>query len=136
MELYIGGYAQGKLSYVSGKYPKALIVDERDFEWYIQEKKDCRNSIILNHFHLCVKDLLAKGNSVEKIQELIDRFVDRMDNDKNRLMIICDEIGNGIVPMEKEERIYREETGRLLIRIATKATSVERVLCGIAQKIK
>ncbi len=29
-------------------------------------------------------------------------------------IIISDEIGNGIVPMEHEEREYRELTGRLL----------------------
>ncbi len=33
-------------------------------------------------------------------------------------ILICDEIGNGIVPMEAEERTYRECTGRILERLA------------------
>ena len=51
-------------------------------------------------------------------------------------ILICDEIGNGIVPMEEKERAYREQVGRLQCFAAKEAESVERVICGIAQKIK
>ena len=51
-------------------------------------------------------------------------------------ILICDEIGNGIVPMEEKERAYREQVGRLQCLAAKEAESVERVICGIAQKIK
>ena len=51
-------------------------------------------------------------------------------------ILICDEIGNGIVPMEAEERTYRECTGRILEGLAAQADEVVRVVCGIGQKIK
>ena len=51
-------------------------------------------------------------------------------------IIISDEIGNGIVPMEHEEREYRELTGRLLCELANKADRVERIVCGIGERIK
>ena len=51
-------------------------------------------------------------------------------------IIISDEIGNGIVPLEPFEREYRERVGRILVRLAERAEEVERVICGIAQKIK
>lgn len=51
-------------------------------------------------------------------------------------IIISDEIGNGVVPMDTFERKYREETGRLLIKLAEEAEEVERILCGIGQRIK
>ena len=51
-------------------------------------------------------------------------------------IIICDEIGNGIVPMDPFERVYRERTGRILISLAENAEEVERIICGIPQKIK
>ena len=50
--------------------------------------------------------------------------------------IISDEIGNGIVPMDAFEREYRERTGRILVDLANKAEEVERVICGLGQKIK
>ena len=46
-------------------------------------------------------------------------------------ILICDEIGNGIVPMEAEERTYRERTGRILEQLAAQADEVVRVVCGI-----
>ena len=51
-------------------------------------------------------------------------------------IIISDEIGNGIVPLEHEEREYRETTGRLLCELAEKADRVERIVCGIGERIK
>ena len=51
-------------------------------------------------------------------------------------VIISDEISNGIVPIEAFEREYRERTGRILVELAKKAEEVERVICGIGQKIK
>ena len=50
--------------------------------------------------------------------------------------MICDEVGCGVVPVEKEEREYREQVGRMQIVLAKASESVERVICGIAQKIK
>ena len=38
MELYIGGYAQGKLTYVRKKYPGAQIYDENSWQ---QTKSGC-----------------------------------------------------------------------------------------------
>ena len=51
-------------------------------------------------------------------------------------MIISDEIGNGIVPIDAFERAYRETTGRILIELADRADEVVRVICGIQQRIK
>lgn len=110
MELYIGGYKQGKLKYVRDKYPDA---DDR----------------ILNDFHLWIKKLMKDGeNASEKALEYI--------KSNPECIIICDEIGNGIVPMDEFERKYREELGRILCDVADKADSVERIICGIGQKIK
>ena len=57
--------------------------------------------------------------------------------DKNpECILICDEVGNGIVPMDPFERRYREEVGRILIKVAQRASRVERVTCGLGQRIK
>lgn len=51
-------------------------------------------------------------------------------------IVISDEIGNGIVPIDSFEREYRERTGRILIKLAEQADEVVRVICGIGQRIK
>lgn len=58
---------------------------------------------VCNHYHLWVKRLLKDGADVRALTgQLLLEHPD--------CIIISDEIGNGIVPMEHEEREYRELT--------------------------
>lgn len=51
-------------------------------------------------------------------------------------IVICDELGCGVVPLSREERDWRERTGRLCCQLAAQAERVDRVFCGIAMQIK
>ena len=51
-------------------------------------------------------------------------------------VITLDEVGCGIVPMEKSERDYREAVGHAGQMLAAAAAEVYRVQCGIAVRIK
>lgn len=52
------------------------------------------------------------------------------------LIIITDEIGGGIVPMDPKEREWREVHGRVCCQLAKRADCVIRVIAGIGQRIK
>ena len=52
------------------------------------------------------------------------------------IILICDEGGGGIVPLKKEDRIYREAVGRALCCAVKKSDRVEQVMCGIGQCLK
>lgn len=127
MRLIIGGYAQGKLKYVLLKYHL-----EKETVWdgvlpdNIRTKK---KTVIINHFHIWIKKCLLEGDCPE---EEILSFLDCNED----CIIISDEVGNGIVPDNSFEREYRERLGRLLVVLADRAKEVERVICGIGQKIK
>ncbi|MBR6477843.1 MAG: bifunctional adenosylcobinamide kinase/adenosylcobinamide-phosphate guanylyltransferase [Lachnospiraceae bacterium] len=125
MELLIGGMAQGKLEYALMKYPNAVV---------ISDLKECleEGNYILKDLHLITKKLLAEGKAPDELWSLLRGMISGCPS----LVIISDEVGNGIVPMEKEERRWREETGRLLCKIAKEAESVTRICCGIPVKIK
>ena len=126
MELYIGGYAQGKLQYVSNKYG---IPAERISDGAVEDYRRMEGKVIYDHFHLWVRRLMEQGVDVEAaLEELLAARPDAV--------IISDEIGCGIVPMDAFEREYREKTGRLLCAIAARADRVERIVCGIGQQIK
>ena len=88
--------------------------------------------LILNHLHLWVRDLLDEGMEEEKIQTTILFWI----KSNPDAIVICDELGNGIVPIKKQERIWREQTGRLMIELAKQAERVERILCGLGQRLK
>ena len=126
MRLVIGGYAQGKFSYVMERYgiQEAVVLDGTMKMTMMTQK-----NVVINHFHKWVKGCLEKGRNPDL---MLEEFLENNPN----CIIISDEVGNGIVPMEPFEREYRERLGRCLIELAKKAESVERVICGIGQKIK
>ena len=127
MKLIIGGYAQGKLNYVLQKNDiKISKIWYGDIPKYKEEQKDI---VVINHLHHWIKSRIAKGGCPE---EEIFAFVENYPD----CVIISDEVGNGIIPIEAFEREYRERTGRMLVELAKKAEEVERVICGIGQKIK
>ncbi len=126
MKLVIGGYAQGKLDYVLSKYHlnKNIVWDSA--------LPDCtlvKETIIINHLHLWIKNCMLEGRCPE---EEILSFLDSCQD----CIIISDEVGNGIVPINAFEREYRERVGKILIQVAERAEEVERVICKIGQKIK
>ncbi len=126
MKLVIGGYAQGKLDYVLSKYHlnKNIVWDS--------VLPDCtlvKETIIINHLHLWIKNCMLEGRCPE---EEILLFLDSCQD----CIIISDEVGNGIVPINAFEREYRERVGKILIQVAERAEEVERVICKIGQKIK
>ena len=128
MELYIGGYAQGKLKYVMQMHSREeMEVIDGNTVCAFDNPTDKR--VVFNHFHSLIKKLLEQG---EKPEQELELFLKEHQN----CIIISDEVGNGIVPMEQKERDYRERLGRILIILAAKAERVERVICGIGQRIK
>ena len=50
--------------------------------------------------------------------------------------VIMDEIGNGIIPLDRFERNYREQAGIFGCYLARRADEVIRVICGIGNRIK
>ena len=132
MKLVIGGRAQGKLNYVlqhmtDEDYQIYDGVFPDEGELFNLTKKN--EWLIVNHFHRWVnKELKENRNPEEELEAFLKKGV--------RFVIISDEIGNGIVPVDAFERDYRERTGRMLITLASQADEVVRVICGIGQKIK
>ncbi len=108
-----GGIASGKLSYI-----RSMGYEDRDIS-----RDPGSDSRVIYDLEGVIKDL--GGNT----EGLFDKL-------KDREVVCCSEIGCGIVPISKEERKIREETGRLCCMLAEKAEKVIRLNCGIAQIIK
>ena len=126
MRLIIGGFAQGKLEWLRKQQfvPQEKIADGENCT--LQEAVSAQ---VLNHLHLFIRGLLKEQKDARQIiAGLIDQNPD--------LIIICDEIGGGIVPIDAFERLWREETGRICCTLAQKAQRVDRVFCGVGTVIK
>ena len=55
---------------------------------------------------------------------------------KKNAVLICRDISAGIVPMDAEQRAWREAVGRYLSALAADADTVTRVFCGLPQQLK
>lgn len=120
MKLILGGAYQGKTDFAKEKFnivPKICTPDT------------ALTAPCINCFHLLIKDLLnQKQNPLEYTRKLI--------TENPNAVIICNEIGLGIVPLDKEARIWRESVGRCLCLLAKEADYVCRIFAGIETRIK
>lgn len=160
MEVYFGGAFQGKLEYVLEKKGCLKVADGAGCSL-----KDIKEAQVLNHLHLYIKRLTYKegaayNTTVDDTITADDTItVDTTADDtitadttaktmsaaeiindiyeaNHDIILICDEVGGGIVPLKKEDRIYRETVGRALCCAVKKSDRVERVMCGIGQCLK
>lgn len=125
MRLVIGGVSQGKLDFVLEKYK---LTEKDVMDGNSKDMVDLTDKVFYA-FETWFKRQLKAGRDVEDAADAL--FSSLPD-----LIVICDETGSGIVPVDAFEREYRERLGRYLIKLARKAESVERVFCGIGHKIK
>ncbi len=77
---------------------------------------------------------------LDKLQDLVmqdpEKALDLLPELLKKEVVICDEVGSGVIPIDARERSMREQSGRLCILLAKEAQSVVRLVCGIAQQIK
>ncbi len=131
MEFYLGGSHQGKLELVKRRFDEKelTILDGESVDLQLQHLDEMHGQIVFNHLHLWVKRCLENEISAkEELENFMNQHFDAV--------LICDEVGNGVVPMEQSERIYRDEVGRIQIMLAKRADQVYRVICGIEQRLK
>ncbi|HAC03151.1 MAG TPA: hypothetical protein DCE63_04240 [Eubacterium sp.] len=150
MEVYFGGAFQGKLEYVLEKKGCLKVADGAGCSL-----KDIKEAQVLNHLHLYIKRLTYKegaaynttvddtittddtitADTTAKTMPAAEIINDIYEANPD-IILICDEVGGGIVPLKKEDRIYRETVGRALCCAVKKSDRVERVMCGIGQCLK
>lgn len=113
MILVIGGAASGKLDYV-----KSLgYADEQIADGVLDQRPVLAN----------LQDVVAADPA--SASDLLDQLLQKQ-------VITCDEVGSGVIPATREQREAREQTGRLCVLLAQRATQVVRLVAGIPTVIK
>ena len=73
-----------------------------------------------------VQELAADREDLETLAAELSRYP----------VVIATEVGGGVVPVDRQERIRREQAGRLACLLADRADTVIRVCCGLPQLLK
>ncbi|MBP1736200.1 MAG: hypothetical protein H6Q60_81 [Oscillospiraceae bacterium] len=122
MILMIGGAAQGKLAYTLGHYQLTSSDVAYDFE-------SAGSKAVFYGLHQAVRALLSAGGDPSAAME-------RALLQNPGLIVICDEVGGGVVPIDPVQREWREATGRLCCTLAAQADQVVRIFCGLPMVLK
>lgn len=124
MRLIIGGAYQGKLEFTIEKYQVEIVADGNTCT--IEDTFSCE---VLNHFEILIKRFFS---TIEETISYLDTLLEKNPS----IILICNEIGNGIVPIEKSDRLYRELIGRTSCEVSKRSETVERVFCGLGVYLK
>ena len=125
MILIFGGSYQGKLEFTK----ETFGVTENDiFTCTVDSEIDWSKKVLYNLDQAFLRH-------VREGKESRDVLKDHLDHLKDKILIVND-ISQGIVPMERENRDWREMTGRAMLYISKEADEVYRVFCGLGSKIK
>lgn len=126
MILVIGSSFQGQLDYALKEFGlNAKSVADGSFMSF----DGMADYEIIDSFHLVIKRLYEADLD-------IDEFIDKCFASKTLKIIVADEIGSGVVPMERDIRDLRDEIGRIMQIIAKKSEKVVRICCGLPMVIK
>ena len=126
MIFIVGGAYQGKRKYAALKYN---ISEKVILNGSVCDIDDVYNAVCISEYHELVKRLICSGISPEKFTN------DLIEKNKNAV-IIMNEIGCGIVPIDRKEREWREAAGRCGCIIASGSETVIRIVCGMPHEIK
>jgi adenosyl cobinamide kinase/adenosyl cobinamide phosphate guanylyltransferase len=112
--LVIGGISSGKRSYVK----KHFGYSDSDLADAVLDGRP----VVYN-----VQDLVFAGRAT--YEQLLESL-------QSKEVVICNEVGSGVVPIDRDERAARDTAGRLCMALAERATMVVRLTCGIPAVIK
>ena len=95
---------------------------------------------------VCGMDDIYGSDMVIRFHEYVRRFGRQLDEperlvcrlaEANRdVILVAAEVGCGVVPLDPEERFWRECCGRICTEAAAQAEEVYRVICGIPTRLK
>jgi len=126
MEMITGGAYQGKREYAKKIFG---FSDDDIADGTVCSETEIFSAKCICSYHIFVKRMLGDGKDPCEITE-------RLCRENTDLIIITDEIGCGIIPLEKKERIWREMTGRCGCIIAANSVKVTRLINSVPAVIK
>ena len=119
MDLVIGGAYQGKLDYAR----ETFGLSEGDVCVCTPETQPDSGCRCWAHYEQYVLGCVRRGENPTRPE-------------REDAVVIADDIFCGVVPLDSETRLWREETGRALTALAKASDTVTRLFCGLPLTIK
>lgn len=135
MRLIVGGAHQGKKE-------TALKILDREHKAGAETMADggrdsfdaaFKGELVLNFHEYIRRFSFLKP---EEARDKMHLFLELLKKENPGVTVVSDEIGCGIVPVAKEDRLWRDLLGEALQDLAKESDEVYRVICGCVQTLK
>ena len=117
MHVILGGRYQGKRAYAEGLYGEFPAVSD------LEQSNAIVPGLVVN-VHLGIRRGLREEFFLLRLGVL------------RECVVICEEVGGGIIPLDPAERSWRDETGKVYQLLAREADIVDRIFAGLALRLK
>lgn len=127
-----GGKYNGKLDYIKKVYniSDSEIYDFEDYIYNADIEDIFKNYKCLYNIQYIIKNMIKDNIDIKMLYDIVSKY------QSNDNIVVSDDISCGIVPIDKIDRIYREEVSKFNTFVATLSKEVYRIFVGIATKIK
>ncbi|MCR4723597.1 MAG: bifunctional adenosylcobinamide kinase/adenosylcobinamide-phosphate guanylyltransferase [Eubacteriales bacterium] len=125
MIIVFGGAYQGKTDFAKAEFG---LADSDIFECTEDGSLDLEKKAV-SHLERFILKRIRDGKEVfGYFEEIADKLKDKI--------IICDDICCGVVPIEKEQRLWRDNVGKQMQIFCRGADEVYRVYCSLGERLK
>ena len=128
MHIVFGGAYNGKRQYVL-----AQLANEPYEEYSGEIPNEACKTVIISNF----EQLVMKYRQMDEL-EVAKTIVEQITHLSKQVQVICicNDVGRGIVPIDKDERFIRDACGRVYQALFKEAESIVRIWYGMAERIK
>ena len=128
MHIVFGGAYNGKRQHVL-----AQLANESYEEYSGEIPNEASKTVIISNF----EQLVMKYRQIDELEVAKTITAQIIALSKQvKVICICNDIGRGIVPIDKDERFIRDACGRVYQALFKEAESIVRIWYGIAERIK
>ena len=117
--------------------------EDRDDTWstieeplLISQHLDQNGCVVVDCLTLWVTNLMMQSEDETKINSAFSELCSKLEHSNNTIILITNEVGWGIVPMNTMSRSFRDHSGRLSQQVAKVADHVGLCVAGIPMWLK
>jgi adenosylcobinamide kinase/adenosylcobinamide-phosphate guanylyltransferase len=103
--------------------------------WFLAKGKTY-DAIVLDCVTLWLSNLREHGISEKDVPDRVEELLKAIRQTNARVIVVTNELGSGLVPMERASRRFRELAGRVNQQLAREADEVYLFVSGLSLRLK
>ncbi|WP_085507058.1 bifunctional adenosylcobinamide kinase/adenosylcobinamide-phosphate guanylyltransferase [Thalassobacillus devorans] len=143
MQLVVGGAYSGKRKLVNEEFSDCQWLSAYENQLLDQWKlinNTADSPIVIEGWEVWIREEWKKAGELESVRKYFESILSEMQQVEKRtqqpVILIMLEMGRGVVPMDKDERAWRDLSGWVLQAAAEKAETVHYCWHGLSRQLK